>query len=87
MHGFSPYLVGSLEEEVMSDNVINWPGETILPVPVERVLSSAIDKDLSEVMVIGWTKEGKLYLAVSGSGLGDCLILLERAKSALLDQP
>ena len=57
---------------------------TTLPVPVERVLDGA--RDCTEVLVIGWDKDGKLFLAASHGDLGDHLILLERAKAVLLEQ-
>lgn len=46
-----------------SDNVVILPVETLLPIPVERVLDGA--RHLKYVLVLGWTEEGEFYAACS----------------------
>lgn len=65
-------------------NVIEFGGITKLDIEPDKVLESA--KGLETVFVVGWDKEGDLYAASSTSNLGELLILIERAKEALLDQ-
>lgn len=69
------------------DNVVFLENETTLDVPPERVLSSAAEAKLNEVIVIGTADSGEFYFA-SSSGDGPVLLwLLERAKAALMDRP
>jgi hypothetical protein len=56
------------------------------PIPAEQVLETALAAGLDDVLVIGWTTAGRLYLAASTGQLGSHLILLERAKHTLLQQ-
>ena len=55
---------------------------TKMPIPVERVLDGA--RDLQEVLVIGWDKDGELYGASSTGEVGELLELIERFKFKLL---
>lgn len=56
---------------------------TRLDIPVERVLDGAREH-LESGLVIGWDKEGQLYIASSLADGGDMLWLLEKAKAELL---
>lgn len=60
--------------------------ETTLDIPAERVLQAAIETDLDKVLVVGVEKDGTLYVAASGSSIGDNLLLMERAKRLMLEQ-
>lgn len=66
-------------------NVTYLDVETTLDIPPERVLAGAIEQGLAEVMVIGHTEKGELYLASSGGDSKDLLWLLEAAKREVLD--
>ncbi len=33
--------------------------------PVERVLKTAVEERLTDVSIVGWTQDGKLFLATS----------------------
>lgn len=50
-----------------------------------KVLEGAVLADLEDVMVIGWSKKGELYLAVSTSSRAELLYMLEKAKGVILD--
>lgn len=65
-------------------DVINLSVETTLDIPVDRILSAAIEADLETAVVVGWDQDGNMYFA-SSSGYGpDLLWLLEKAKASLL---
>ena len=49
----------------MTDNVIPLNMFTTQEIPVDRVLDGAKEKNLTRVLVIAETEEGKLYLAAS----------------------
>lgn len=70
----------------MNDNVVWFPGETRLPIPTDRVLAGAAESDLQDVLVIGREKDGTMYVASSGTHIGDLLLMLELAKLSLLEQ-
>lgn len=64
--------------------VINFPGVTNLDIPPERVLQAAIEADLDEVIISGWTKDGELWTSSSTADGGNCLWLWEQLKLTLL---
>ena len=66
------------------DNVIELDGETTLDIPVERVISGALEKDLETVIVLGWNEEGEMYLASSTGSRPNMYYLLDSAKVALM---
>lgn len=45
--------------------VVILPGLTRLPIPVDRVLDGAKEFKLTQVLLLGYTPEGKLYAAAS----------------------
>lgn len=67
----------------MTDNVIPLNTPTTLPIPVDRVLDGAKEKNLARVLVIAETEEGTLYLAASHSHGPDLLWDIEQAKATL----
>ncbi len=58
---------------------------TSLDIPAERVLSRAIDADITQAIVIGRDKDGDLYFASSVADGAEILWLIERAKLKLHD--
>lgn len=65
-------------------DVVNLDVATSLDIPVDRILSAAIEADLETAVVVGWDQDGNIYFA-SSSGYGpDVLWLLEKAKASLL---
>lgn len=65
--------------------VIEAPIETRLDIPPERVLQRAATANLDCVLVIGFDRDGHLYLECSSAHDPDALWLIEKAKMALLD--
>ena len=68
------------------DNVIPLPGfegVTFGHIEPDKVLESAKDT-LSDVVVVGWTSEGELYLAHSSGEPGDVSLLLQLGNMRVL---
>lgn len=53
----------------MTDNVVDFPGGTTVDIPAEKVLKAAIEADLDDVVVMGWTKDRNEYFAGTTSDL------------------
>lgn len=71
----------------MADNVVPLSVVTSLDLPPERLLQAAIDEGLSEVVIVGFKKDGEEYFASSVADGGSVLWNLERAKLRLLRTP
>jgi hypothetical protein len=69
----------------MTAEIKKFTGNTTLDLEPDDVLEAAKGK-LEDVMLIGWTPEGDLYLASTTSRTGDMFLLLEMAKSGLIDK-
>jgi len=71
-------------------NIIKFPGtDTITQEDLEpnEMLSAIIEEvEMTEAMVIGWTKDGNLFLGTSHGKAPDMVFLLELAKSVLLSR-
>lgn len=67
----------------MTDKVTILRPITTLDLPPDRVLEAAVG-NLDIVAVVGWDKDGKLYLASSLGSQAETLWLLERGKADLL---
>jgi len=67
----------------MTDNVIPLNMTTTQEIPVDRVLDGAKEKNLTRVLVIAETEEGRLYLAASHSDGPILLWDIEQAKATL----
>lgn len=64
-------------------NVLYFNGFTKLDLSPDRVITEAIDK-LDSVVILGHHKDGNEYFASSTSNGADVLWLLERAKLTIL---
>jgi len=67
-----------------TDNVIIWPGTTLLALPVSRVAEAADKADLSLCIIIGVQKNGDFYFASTEGDVTMVLWQLERAKIELM---
>ena len=67
------------------DKVSVLPVVTSLDVPVERILSAALESTLQKVIIVGTDADGSFYFASSMADGGDCLWWLEVAKKKLLE--
>ena len=65
--------------------LVDFPGETVVDLPAEKVLTRAVNVDLTEVVVIGTDPNGDLYFASTTSDCPRVLWLLELARQDLLE--
>lgn len=70
---------------MMSADVIDFPGVTLVDWPSDRTLDKAKAAELSDVVVIGWTKAGKFYFGSNKSSGPEALWLLELARKKLVE--
>ncbi len=75
----------------MSDNIIEFPNSRMITDeealdPNEMLQNICEDVEMVEVLVIGWTKEGRLFMGTSHGKAPDMVFLLELAKSVLLNR-
>lgn len=68
----------------MTNNVVDFTGVTRLDLDPDRILKNATGY-LSEVVILGFTKDGEEYFASSKASGADVLWHLERAKKKLLE--
>lgn len=73
-----PYVGDSME------NVVLFPGITTLDIEPQRVIDSAAEAGLTDVVVLGYDKNGDEYFASSVADGAEVLWLLERLKLKLL---
>ena len=69
----------------MTDNVTEFPGVTRLRTPVPRVLASAAGAKLKDVIVIGRTEDGNLYLGSSSPDGAEVIWLMELTKRLIFE--
>jgi hypothetical protein len=62
----------------MTNNITDFPGITRLDIPPERILNRALEAKLCEVVVVGYTEEGREYFASSHADAADVAWLLQR---------
>lgn len=70
-----------------ADNLVYLDIVTRHNIPAERVLKCALDAEVKDIVICGYTKDGEEYFASSLADGGDVLWLLERTKKKLLDVP
>lgn len=67
-------------------DVVALDVSTTLDITPSNILSGALNHDFDSVMVIGWDKAGKFYIASSSGDIGQLLLLLEVAKRETIAQ-
>lgn len=70
----------------MSADVINLQCQTRLDLPVDRVLTAALEAGMTEVVIVGYDADGNDYFASSKASAEPVLWHLERAKWRLMRQ-
>ena len=70
----------------MTAEIHTFTGTTILDMPAEKVLTAAVEADLSTCVVLGYDPEDFLYIAATTSNKAEILYLLEQAKMFILSQ-
>lgn len=68
----------------MEENVIDFPGETSIPIPAERILDAAKKAKLGYVLVLGWDENGDLIQFTNNSDPLESIYIMEKAKHWLL---
>ena len=69
----------------MTAEIITPSFNTRLDIPPERVLDAAKEAKLDDVLVIGRTNDGELYMACSTGDGPEILWLIENAKGYILN--
>ncbi len=69
----------------MTDNVTEFPGITTAPIPAAKILAGASGQGLTDCIVIGWKKDGRLFFSSTTAEGSEVLWLLEQAKLELLE--
>jgi hypothetical protein len=69
----------------MSADIVDFPGPTSLPIPVDKVLDCVREEGFDSVIVIGCGKDGEVKIFSSDSYKPDLLWLLELAKIRLME--
>tara|TARA_R110000822_G_scaffold1244_8_gene5586 strand:+ start:6467 stop:6697 length:231 start_codon:yes stop_codon:yes gene_type:complete len=59
-----------------------WP--TSLDVPVDKVLNGALEAKLTDVVLVGNTEDGRVYVARSNAKIADSNFLLDIGKHILI---
>lgn len=65
-------------------NIVELGCVTKLDLPPEKVLSKALEANLTDVVVLAYDSDGEFYFASCKADGGDVLWLLELAKGKLL---
>lgn len=65
--------------------VVDLSVVTRLPIPPEKILKKALEKDLTSCVVIGYDADGGFWFASSDADGGGVLWLLELAKQKLFE--
>lgn len=68
-----------------ADKGVRFSGTTTLDLDPTHVLAAALERGLTEVVVLGYDGDGDEYFASSKSDGGDVLWLLAMAQKNLLD--
>lgn len=66
------------------ENVVDFPGITKLDLPPERIIQKAAEAGLTDVVILGYDKDGEEYFVSSVADGAEVLWLLERLKLQLL---
>ena len=68
-----------------NSNVVELDVETTVDIPPKKILESAADFNLTEVLVIGTTEDGDLFFSSSSSDVRDVTWLLSNIQNKILN--
>jgi hypothetical protein len=68
----------------MTAEIVNFPGVTTLDFPPESIIQKASEAGLTDVVILGYDKDGEEWFASSVADGAEVLWLLERLKLQLL---
>ena len=52
---------------------------------VEEAFSKALEQDIRDVMILGWTKDDQLFMSLAVNDAPDMIFMLELVKKEILD--
>jgi hypothetical protein len=64
--------------------IFQFPGDTLIDLPVDQVINAALEANLVSVVIIGVTSTNEEYFASSQGNLKEVLWMLEQAKMDIL---
>lgn len=64
--------------------VLDFTGDAIADVSTSNVIEGLIEGKVKDLVVVGVTEEGQLYIASECKDIGHVILRLEQAKSELL---
>jgi hypothetical protein len=70
-----------------NSNVVDFTGVTRLNLDPVRVLNAAVKTELTDVVILGYDKDGDEYFCSSVADGATVLWLMERLKKLLLETP
>ena len=68
----------------MSSNILHWRGKTVIQLDPDHVLDSSKTL-LTDVVVVGWDKDDRLYVSASLPKLSEVIYLLRLTENHLID--
>ncbi len=69
----------------MSENIIKFPGQTIIDLPAGQILDAAKEQPFDSLFLVGMTEDGDFYLAGTTSDMGT-VSLIHRRMGAAIDE-
>jgi len=66
-------------------SVVNENSEREIDRSVEEAFSKALEQDIRDVMILGWTKDDQLFMSLAVNDAPDMLFMLELVKKEILD--
>ena len=70
----------------MTAEIHSFPGNTLCELEANDILEAAKEQGLDTTVIVGWTKEGELYVASTTSNTGNIFLLLDVTKASLLEK-
>ncbi len=66
-------------------SVVDDNNEREIDRSVEEAFSKALEQDIRDVMILGWTKDDQLFMSLAVNDAPDMLFMLELVKKEILD--
>jgi hypothetical protein len=66
-------------------SVVKERAEKEIDTSVEDAFTRALEQDIRDVMIIGWTKTGELFMSLAVNDAPDMIFMLELVKKEILD--
>jgi hypothetical protein len=66
-------------------SVVSENSEREIDRSVEEAFSKALEQDIRDVMILGWTKDDQLFMSLAVNDAPDMIFMLELVKKEILD--